>query len=164
VGETVDLEGRRAYVTTLRAREQDIRREKATSNVCSNQTLMAVTAAIQLGWLGTHGLAEVASRCVSSTRYLAEQVQSVAGVEALLPGVSVARDVAITTPIDAATVLERLADDGFLGGLAVASLASEGDGSIDPSLRERTIVMSATEKRTKAEVDALALALGSAIR
>ena len=53
VGETVDVEGRRAYVTTLRAREQDIRREKATSNVCTNQTLMAVTAAIQLGWLGT---------------------------------------------------------------------------------------------------------------
>ena len=56
VGETVDVEGRRAYVTTLRAREQDIRREKATSNVCTNQTLMAVTAAIQLGWLGTGGL------------------------------------------------------------------------------------------------------------
>ena len=55
VGETVDVEGRRAYVTTLRAREQDIRREKATSNVCTNQTLMAVTAAIQLGWLGTVG-------------------------------------------------------------------------------------------------------------
>ena len=55
VGETVDAEGRRAYVTTLRAREQDIRREKATSNVCTNQTLMAVTAAVQLGWLGTAG-------------------------------------------------------------------------------------------------------------
>ena len=63
VGETVDIEGRRAYVTTLRAREQDIRREKATSNVCTNQTLMAVTAAVQLGWLGTTGLAEVALRC-----------------------------------------------------------------------------------------------------
>ena len=63
VGETVDAEGRRAYVTTLRAREQDIRREKATSNVCTNQTLMAVTAAVQLGWLGTSGLAEVALRC-----------------------------------------------------------------------------------------------------
>ncbi len=61
VGETVDVEGRRAYVTTLRAREQDIRREKATSNVCTNQTLMAVTAAVQLGWLGTSGLAEVAT-------------------------------------------------------------------------------------------------------
>ena len=55
VGETVDVEGRTAYVTTLRAREQDIRREKATSNVCTNQTLMAVTAAIQLGWLGHLG-------------------------------------------------------------------------------------------------------------
>ena len=60
VGETVDSSGRRAFVTTLRAREQDIRREKATSNVCTNQTLMAVAAAIQLGWLGTYGLRELA--------------------------------------------------------------------------------------------------------
>jgi len=63
VGETVDSNGRRSFVTTLRAREQDIRREKATSNVCTNQTLMAVTAAIQLGWLGTQGLREIATRC-----------------------------------------------------------------------------------------------------
>ena len=69
VGETVDVEGRLAYVTTLRAREQDIRREKATSNVCTNQTLMAVTAAVQLGWLGTSGLAELATRCARATRY-----------------------------------------------------------------------------------------------
>ena len=63
VGETVDVEGRRAYVATLRAREQDIRREKASSNVCTNETLMAVTAAVHLGWLGTAGLREVALRC-----------------------------------------------------------------------------------------------------
>ncbi len=69
VGETVDAEGRRAYVTTLRAREQDIRREKATSNVCTNQTLMAVTAAIQLGWLGTSGLREVALRWARAASY-----------------------------------------------------------------------------------------------
>ena len=69
VGETVDAEGRRAYVTTLRAREQDIRREKATSNVCTNQTLMAVTAAIQLGWLGTSGIAEVALRSAQGAHY-----------------------------------------------------------------------------------------------
>jgi glycine dehydrogenase subunit 1 len=69
VGETVDIEGTRAYVTTLRAREQDIRREKATSNVCTNQTLMAVYAAVQLGWLGTTGLREVALRCARGTRF-----------------------------------------------------------------------------------------------
>ena len=62
VGETVDREGHRAYVMTLRAREQDIRRERASSNVCTNQTLMAVTAAIHLSWLGPEGLREVALR------------------------------------------------------------------------------------------------------
>ena len=70
VGETVDSNDRRSFVTTLRAREQDIRREKATSNVCTNQTLMAVTAAIQLGWLGTQGLREVATRCAQGAHYL----------------------------------------------------------------------------------------------
>ena len=60
VGETLDRDGRHAYVMTLRAREQDIRRERASSNVCTNQTLMAVTAAIHLSWLGPEGLREVA--------------------------------------------------------------------------------------------------------
>jgi glycine dehydrogenase subunit 1 len=64
----VDTEGRRAYVTTLRAREQDIRREKASSNVCTNQTLIAVACAIQLSWLGTAGLRELALRCARGTR------------------------------------------------------------------------------------------------
>ncbi len=159
VGETLDIEGRRAYVTTLRAREQDIRREKATSNVCSNQTLMAVVAAIQLGWLGTHGLAQVATRCVTATRYLSDQVTAIDGVTPLLPGVPVARDVAVTTPLDASVVLDRLADEGFLGGLALSSLTDEGDGSVDASVRDRTILMSATERRTRTEIDALAAAL-----
>ena len=74
VGETVDSSDRRAFVTTLRAREQDIRREKATSNVCTNQTLMAVTAAIQLGWLGTYGLREVATRCARGAHHLFDEL------------------------------------------------------------------------------------------
>ncbi|MBV9253939.1 MAG: aminomethyl-transferring glycine dehydrogenase subunit GcvPA, partial [Actinobacteria bacterium] len=72
VGETVDVDGRRAYVTTLRTREQDIRREKASSNVCTNQTLIAVCCAIQLSWLGTTGLRELALRCARGTRYARE--------------------------------------------------------------------------------------------
>ena len=164
VGETLDEEGRRAYVTTLRAREQDIRREKATSNVCSNQTLMAVTAAIQLGWLGTQGLAEVAARCVSSTHFLAESVVRIDGVEALLPGVPFARDVAVVTPAPAVVVLDRLAEEGFLGGLALDSLTDEGDGSIAPDARAHTILMSATERRTLVEVESFAAAFEKAAR
>ena len=80
VGETSDADGRRAYVTTLRAREQDIRREKATSNVCTNQTLMAVTAAIQLGWLGSSGLAEIAIRSATARRSSAARSEILHGV------------------------------------------------------------------------------------
>lgn len=163
VGETVDEEGRRAFVTTLRAREQDIRREKATSNVCSNQTLMAVVAAIQLAWLGTEGLAEIATRCVNATRYLAEQVTTIEGVRLLLPNHAPARDVAVVVPLEASLVLERLGEEGFLGGLAIESLTQEGDLSIDPDLRSRTILMSATERRTKKEIDDFVRALAKAV-
>src|SRR5665213_3100778 len=83
VGETVDLSVRNAFVTALRAREQDIRREKATSNVCTNQTLMAVTATIQLGWLGTQGLREVATRCAQGAHYLYDELLSISGVQAV---------------------------------------------------------------------------------
>src|SRR6059058_3926302 len=81
VGETVDADGRRAYVTTLRTREQDIRREKASSNVCTNQTLIAVACAVQLAWLGTAGLQELALRCARGTRYALEALLAIDGVE-----------------------------------------------------------------------------------
>jgi glycine dehydrogenase subunit 1 len=118
VGETVDVEDHTAYVTTLRAREQDIRREKATSNVCTNQTLMAVTAAIQLGWLGTSGLVEVATRCALATRYARDAVLAVDGVTpwATAP---VLREFAVRLPIEADTVIERMADAGFLAGISL---------------------------------------------
>ena len=163
VGETVDLEGRRAFVTTLRAREQDIRREKATSNVCSNQTLMAVVAAIQLGWLGTEGLAEVASRSVNATRHLRDALCGIEGVSALLGDTPTARDVGIVMPLNAEIVLERLAAEGILGGLALSSLIDEGDPSVPGDLRERTILMAATEKRTANEIDALVAAMTKAV-
>src|SRR5437016_247461 len=72
VGETVDTAGRRAYVTTLRTREQDMRREEASSNVCTNQTLVAVCCAVQLAWLATTGLRELALRCARAPRYARE--------------------------------------------------------------------------------------------
>jgi glycine dehydrogenase subunit 1 len=153
VGETVDVEGRRAYVTTLRAREQDIRREKATSNVCTNQTLMAVTAAIQLGWLGTSGLVEMAHRCAQATRYTRDVLLSLEGVEAFADA-PVLREFAVRLPIPAVVAVERMADAGFLAGIP---LGDEFDGG------DHGLLISVTERRTRDEIDAYATALAKAV-
>ena len=76
----------------------------------------------------------------------------------------VARDVAITTPLSGQLLLERLADEGFLGGVALSALTQEGDGSVDPALRSRAVVMSATERRTAVEVERFAEAMAKVIR
>jgi glycine dehydrogenase subunit 1 len=165
VGETVDVEGRRAYVTTLRAREQDIRREKATSNVCTNQTLMAVTAAIQLGWLGTQGLAEVALRCARGTRYLREGTLGMSGVSPLTGGTPVVRELALRTAVPARTVINRMAAEGFLAGVALEDLTGEGgDGSVDADAAAHGLLVAVTERRTLAEMNAYLVALEKAVR
>jgi glycine dehydrogenase subunit 1 len=163
VGETVDVDGERAYVTTLRAREQDIRREKATSNVCTNQTLMAVTAAVQLGWLGPDGLAEVATRCAQGAHYGFDQLSALQGVT---PATAAPffREFTVTTTARADVVLSRLADEGFLGGVAASSLAGETDRSLPAAVRDHAIVVAVTERRTKAEIDEFATAFGKAAK
>ncbi len=131
VGETVDVEGRRAYVTTLRAREQDIRREKATSNVCTNQTLMAVTAAIQLGWLGTSGTRR-GRRCAAPGRPATAGTALLAldGVEPSTADAPVLREFALRLADRGRTVVvERLADEGFLAGVALDRRAGRPDGA-----------------------------------
>ena len=155
VGETVDAEGRRAYVTTLRAREQDIRREKATSNVCTNQTLMAVTAAIQLGWLGTGGLAEIALRSARGARYCREALLAVPGVEALVEE-PVVREFAVSLPVPAPVAVERLAEEGFLAGIALEPAYTGG--------HDRGLLVAVTERRTRAEIDAYVAAVEKAVR
>jgi glycine dehydrogenase subunit 1 len=165
VGETVDLEGRRAYVTTLRAREQDIRREKATSNVCTNQTLMAVTAAIQLGWLGTAGLAEVALRCARGARYCREALLALDGVEPLTGDAPILREFAVRLPIEASIVVERLAGEGYLAGVALDALVGAGgDGSVDAGGAAHGLLVAVTERRTRAQIDGLVAALDKAVR
>ncbi len=164
VGETVDAEGRRAYVTTLRAREQDIRREKATSNVCTNQTLMAVTAAIQLGWLGTSGLDEIGLRCARGARYCRDGLLALDGVEPLTSDTPVVREFAIRTPIEARTVVERLGAEGILAGLALDTLVPGGGGVVSPEDAEHALLVAVTERRTRQQVDAMVGALDKAVR
>ncbi|MCU1448737.1 MAG: Glycine dehydrogenase (decarboxylating) [Acidimicrobiales bacterium] len=152
VGETVDADGRRAYVTTLRTREQDIRREKASSNVCTNQTLIAVACAVQLAWLGTPGLRELALRCARATRYTRDALAAIDGVEPLVDA-PVLREFAVTTPVPGETVVERMAEEGFLAGI-----------SLDGEYGERGLLVSATERRTRDEIDAYAAAFEKVIR
>lgn len=147
VGETLDTEGRRAYVTTLRTREQDIRREKASSNVCTNQTLIAVCCAIQLGWLGTTGLREVALRSARATRYTRESLLAIDGIEAHNDA-PVLREFAVRTPVDPHTLVERMADEGFLAGVPL------DDGGL---------LVAATERRTRDEIDRYAGAIEKVI-
>jgi glycine dehydrogenase subunit 1 len=163
VGETVDADGTRGYVTTLRAREQDIRREKATSNVCTNQTLMAVTAAIQLGWLGPDGLREVATRSAQGAHYVADQLVGIPGVDAYCDAPFL-REFALRTTAKAETVLARLADEGFLGGVAASRLHHEADAPGDGGVDEHVVVVAVTERRTRAELDAFATAFAKAAR
>jgi glycine dehydrogenase subunit 1 len=151
VGETVDSNDRRSFVTTLRAREQDIRREKATSNVCTNQTLMAVTAAIQLGWLGTQGLREIATRCAQGAHYLFDQLVAIDGVTAVSTQ-PFFREFAVRLTRDASSVLLTMAGDGVLGGVAVSALTSGADPSIDGAI-ENVLLVTVTERRTKDEID-----------
>ena len=161
VGETLDSNGRRAFVTTLRAREQDIRREKATSNICSNQTLMAVTAAIQLGYLGTQGLAEVATRCAQGAHYLFDKLVALPGVSAV-SSQPFFREFALRLPKNAAAVLAELADQGILGGLALSGLAGESDPSLEGDL-SNVVLITVTERRTLAELDHYVDVLGKVL-
>ena len=153
VGETVDVEGRRSYVTTLRTREQDIRREKASSNVCTNQTLIAVCCALQLGWLGTGGLRELALRCARGTRYTRDALLAIDGVEAVADA-PVLREFAVRTPLPAEQLIDRMADEGFLAGLPLDETDHGPNG----------LVVAVTEKRTRDEIDAFTAALEKVIR
>ncbi len=157
VGRTRDVAGRNAYVTTLRAREQDIRRERASSNVCTNQTLIAVAAMIQLSWLGTSGLAELALRCARGARYTREALFALPGVEPFV-GAPTLREFALKLPVDATTVIERMAEEGFLAGVAVG--VERGVATMDGE----ALLVSVTERRTKEQIDRYVECVGKVIR
>lgn len=167
VGETVDVEGRRAYVATLRTREQDIRREKASSNVCTNQTLIAVACAVQLAWLGTSGLRELALRCARATRYTRESLLAVDGIEPLVAAPTL-REFAVRLPRDPATVVEAMAAEGFLAGVVLGhgtgGDGAGGGGRGGGSDYGEGLLVAATERRTRSEIDAYAAVMAKVVR
>ncbi len=154
VGMTTDTEGRRAFVMTLRAREQDIRREKAASNICTNQALMALAAAIYLGSLGPHGLRDVAALGASRAAEL-EQALAAVGAPRLHHGPYL-NEFAIRVP-DAREVHRRLLDRGVLAGLVLSDLEP------DDSSLEDALLVCATEVTTLDEIALFAWALGEEV-
>jgi glycine dehydrogenase subunit 1 len=150
VGETVDLEGRRGFVLTLATREQHIRREKATSNICSNQGLCVLMATIYLSLLGKMGLREVATLNLSKAAYAREKIAALPGFSLPFSGL-VFNEFVVEAPEDAGTLLGRLEKERILGGIPLGRWFKE--------MPNRFLVC-VTEQNSREEIDALVAALG----
>lgn len=118
VGQTTDVDGKRAFVLTLQAREQHIRREKASSNICSNQALCALTASVYMAAMGPMGLTEAAKQCVSKSHYFAKKLCEIPGVS-LANGGEFFHEFVTALPVPVEDVLASLEIEGILGGLPV---------------------------------------------
>ncbi|MCA9234440.1 MAG: aminomethyl-transferring glycine dehydrogenase subunit GcvPA [Planctomycetales bacterium] len=146
VGETTDRRGNKCFVLTLQTREQHIRRDKATSNVCSNQALFAVRAAAYLSQAGPQGLKETAELCLHKSRYLAEQLCASERFSMAFEAPTFKEFVIRDRDNDVAGLLQQARSAGYLAGLPL--------GGWYPELSD-CLLIAVTEKRTKAEMDAL---------
>jgi glycine dehydrogenase subunit 1 len=145
VGETVDGKGKRGYVLTLTAREQHIRREKATSNICTNQGLMALTATVYMSLLGKSGLRKVAELCYQKAHYAASQIAAISGFKVRNEW-TFFNEFVVECKEDPKKIIDFLLHEGVLGGLDL--------GDFYPDMK-KCLLFAVTEKNTKEEIDIL---------
>ena len=148
VGETEDHDGRRAFVLTLQAREQHIRREKASSNICSNEALCAMTASVYMAAMGPSGMKQVAEACAANAHYLAERLAEIDGVQ-LVTDKTFFNEFITRLPIEAKVLEEKLAEREILSGLPIG---------------EHCMLWCCTEVNGKEEIDALVDAVKEVVK
>jgi len=152
-GETRDVDGRRGFVLTLQTREQHIRREKATSNICTAQALNALGGVVYLTWLGRAGIAELGELLLQRTHYARETLGALPSVEPLHTQ-PVVREFAVRLDADVAAVVERCAAQGVNPGVPLGPDYPELDGGL---------LVAITERRSRADIDRLGQVLGAAV-
>jgi glycine dehydrogenase subunit 1 len=147
VGETTDVNGQRGFVLTLQTREQHIRRDKATSNICSNEALCALAATIYLSLLGKQGLKETAQLCADKASYAYQRLTAIPGVKPHFPAKWVFNEIVLDLPCDATVAIGKLIEKGYAAGFPLSRYYKGMDNSI---------LIAVTEKRTKQEIGMLA--------